>query len=122
MVQPHGAAFITEHMLADGAARTATTIITITTLAPPPDAGAVRSTWNNGSGTAYGARGGSASWGGGSGSATGFRGSTASWGGGSGSATGFRGGTASWGGGSGSYHGAFGRSGSWGGFHGGFRR
>ena len=42
MVLPHGAAFITEHMLPDGVAPTATTIMAITTLAPPPDAGGVR--------------------------------------------------------------------------------
>src|SRR5262249_29923157 len=42
MVLPPGAAFITERMLAGGVAPTATTIMAITTLAPPPDAGAVR--------------------------------------------------------------------------------
>ena len=42
MVLPHGAAFITEHLLPDGVAPTATTIMAITTLAPPPDAGGVR--------------------------------------------------------------------------------
>jgi hypothetical protein len=66
----------------------------------------------DGTGAAYGARGGSASWSDGSGSATGYRGGSASWSDGSGSATGYRGGTASWSDGSGSWHGAGGRSGS----------
>jgi len=42
MVQPLGAAFIAERMLPDGVEGTAITIMAITTLAPPPDAGAVR--------------------------------------------------------------------------------
>lgn len=69
--------------------------------------------WSNGSGSAYGYRGGDAHWNDGSGSAEGWRGSTASWNNGSGSAQGFRGGSASWGGGSGSAQGWRGNSVSW---------
>ncbi len=56
------------------------------------------------SGSASGARGGSASWGGGSGSASGARGGSASWSHGSGSATGAYGGSASWSHSYGGYH------------------
>jgi hypothetical protein len=42
MMQLRGAAFIAERMLPDGAALTATTIMAITTLGPPLDAGEVR--------------------------------------------------------------------------------